>query len=61
MSLERRIGNLWGATGGSFAGMVYDSKYLAPSITTAQGGGRQPHIVVKENRYGVCEKHPGAS
>lgn len=44
---EIRLGNLFGATGGSFAGMVYDQKGLCPALNTMGGGGRQPHIVVR--------------
>ena len=42
---EKRLGNIFGATGGSYAGQVYDKDYLAPSLTTMQGGDRQPMIV----------------
>lgn len=42
---ECRLGNLNGATGGSYAGQVYDQDYLCPTLTDMQGGGRQPHIV----------------
>lgn len=43
---EKRLGNLNGFTGGSFAGMVYHPAWLSPSLTTMGGGGRMPHIVV---------------
>lgn len=42
---ECRLGNLNGATGGSYAGQVYDQDYLCPTLTDMQGVGRQPHIV----------------
>ena len=42
---EKRLGNIFGATGGSYAGQVYDTNYLGPSLTTMQGGDRQPMIV----------------
>ena len=32
--------------GGSFAGNVYTTDGLAPALTTATGGGRQPMIIV---------------
>ena len=35
---ERRIGNIFGATGGNHAGMVFDKNYLAPALSTMQGG-----------------------
>lgn len=48
---EMKIGNIFGATGGNYAGNVYDQDYLAPAINTAQGGYRQPIII-------ECEDHP---
>ena len=44
---EKKIGNLFGATGGNYAGNVYDKEYLAPVINTCQGGYREPMIVVE--------------
>lgn len=46
MDKEVRIGNIFGATGGNHAGMVYDKNGLSPTLNTMGGGGRQPHIVV---------------
>lgn len=37
MELER-LGNLYGKTGGNFAGNVYDKEKLAPTINTCSGG-----------------------
>ena len=50
---EKKIGNLFGATGGNYAGNVYDKNYLAPAINTCGGGYREPIIVeyVKERKY----------
>ena len=31
-----------------YAGAVFDIRGLAPALTTCQGGGREPHIVVQE-------------
>lgn len=31
--------------GTGYAGCVWDSKYISPTLTTMQGGGRQPHIL----------------
>lgn len=39
-----RLGNIYGFTGGSFAGMVYSTDGLSPSLNTSQGGGREPMI-----------------
>ena len=40
-----RLGSLFGHTGGSFAGLVYDPDGIAPTINTAQGGLRMPLII----------------
>jgi len=47
---EKRIGNLFGATGGNHAGMVFDQNYLAPALSTMQGGLRQPLIIISYER-----------
>lgn len=41
----RRIGNLFGATGGSFAGNIYDPRGLCPTINCSGGGWREPMII----------------
>lgn len=60
---ECRLANLNGATGGSYAGQVYDKDYLCPTLTDMQGGGRQPHIVeVKKldvNEFGFINNGTG--
>lgn len=46
---QRRLGNLYGddrRTG--FAGNVWDKNYISPSLTTMQGGMREPMIVDKQ-------------
>ena len=43
MRIER-VGNLFGFTGGSFAGMVYSGFGLAPTINICGGGMREPLI-----------------
>ena len=42
------LGNLYGFTGGSFAGMIYSPKGLCPTINTAGGGNREPMIAIYE-------------
>lgn len=42
---EMRIGNLFGATGGNHAGMVYDKDGLSPTLNAMLGGYRQPMII----------------
>lgn len=36
-----RVGNLYGFTGGSFAGMIYSPGGLCPTINTSRGGGKE--------------------
>lgn len=43
-----RIGNLFGHTGGSFAGNIYGIEGLCPTINTAGGGMREPMILEYE-------------
>lgn len=38
------LGSLYGH-GTSFAGAVWDKYLICPTITTSQGGGREPHIL----------------
>lgn len=45
MAELKRLGNLGGYSGGSFGGQVYGQDGLAPTINTAGGGDREPHIV----------------
>lgn len=45
MTRIMKIGNLFGATGGSFAGNIYDPAGLCPTINTAGGGMREPMII----------------
>lgn len=51
---EKKIGNLFGATGGNYAGNVYDRNYLAPTINTCGGGNREPMIVIYEEEKRKC-------
>ena len=46
----KRVGNIYGFTGGSYAGAVYDPEGIAPSIDTMSGGNRQPMIVAMRGR-----------
>lgn len=60
---EIRFGCLSNGTGGNFAGQVFDSNGLSPTLTDMQGGGRQPHIVeVKKldvNELGFIDNSTG--
>lgn len=42
------LGSLYG-NGTGFAGCVYSLKGICPALTTMQGGGREPHILVKND------------
>lgn len=46
----KRVGNIYGFTGGSYAGAVYDPEGIGPSIDTMSGGNRQPMIVAMRGR-----------
>ena len=46
---QRRLENLYGDDRGTgFAGNVWDKNYISPSLTTMQGGMREPMIVDKQ-------------
>ena len=45
METEQKIGNIFGFTGGNYAGNVYDKDHLSPTLNTMQGGCKQPMIV----------------
>lgn len=48
MKDERFLGSLYGH-GTGYAGAVWDKNSISPTLTTMQGGGREPHIMeVKE-------------
>lgn len=40
------LGSYYGR-GTGFAGAVWDKNYISPTLNTIQGGGREPHIIVK--------------
>lgn len=43
-----RCGNIFGFTGGSFAGNIYHPKGLCPTINCMGGGMREPMILLYE-------------
>lgn len=45
METEQKIGNIFGFTGGNYAGNVYDKDHLSPTLNTMQGGCKQPMII----------------
>lgn len=50
--MENRVlplGNIYGYTGGNYAGIVYDTKGLSPTLLTMQGGNKQPIILERNN------------
>lgn len=46
----KKLGNIYGATGGSYAGMVYDESGLSPGLNACEGGNRQVMIVAMRGR-----------
>lgn len=47
MEENRFLGNIYGH-GPGYAGAVWDKESIAPTLTTMQGGGREPMIVEAE-------------
>ena len=43
--IQRKLFNIYGATGGNFAGWVYDPVYIALCLSTMGGGNQQPIII----------------
>lgn len=43
--MERKLGNIFGYSGGNYAGNVYDQNYMCPTLNTMQGGYKQPMII----------------
>ena len=43
--MEQKIGNIFGFTGGNYAGNVYDKDHISPTLNTMQGGCKQPMII----------------
>lgn len=50
--MEVRLGNIFGFSGGNYAGNVYDKDFLAPTLNTMQGGCKQPMIIANINPSG---------
>lgn len=42
---EIKLGNIYGFTGGNYAGNVYDRGGISPCMSTFQGGNQQPMVV----------------
>lgn len=56
----KKLGNIYGFDGGSYAGNVYSSEYISPTINTMGGGNREPMIVAMRGRNPDnlrCEAH----
>lgn len=58
-----RLGNIYGEhCGTGFAGNVWDTEAISPTLMTMQGGNRQPMIMVKEaTKQGYAEAYEGDS
>ena len=48
--IQKRLGGMWDGETKHQAGSVWDKNNLAPTLDTAQGGGREPHIIEDNNR-----------
>lgn len=51
--MEQKIGNIFGFTGGNYAGNVYDKDHLSPTLNTMQVGCKQP-MIVETNQIPKC-------
>lgn len=45
---EIKITNIYGYTGGNYAGNVYATTGLCPTLNTMSGGNRMPFVLIKE-------------
>ena len=48
--IQKRLGGMWDGKTKHQAGSVWDKNNLAPTLDTAQGGGREPLIIEDNNR-----------
>lgn len=55
---SKRLGGLWDGETTHQAGSVWDSNGMSPTLDTAQGGGRMPHIIEEENNNTVISEKP---
>ena len=46
----KRLGNIYGHTGGSFSGNVYGIDGIAPTLNCMGGGNRMPLILTEDER-----------
>ena len=46
----KRLGNIYGRTGGSFSGNVYGINGIAPTLNCMGGGNRMPLILINDER-----------
>ena len=46
---SKRLGGLWDGKTTHQAGSVWDTNGMSPTLDTAQGGGRMPHIIEEKN------------
>lgn len=56
---EKKIGNLYGFSGGNYAGNVYEKNNLCPTINTCQGGGKQPMLIDNPKQLGFMDSGTG--
>lgn len=46
----KKIGNIYGYTGGSFSGNVYDTSGISPTLTNMGSGGNRQPLIIEKNR-----------
>lgn len=54
---QRKLFNIYNATGGNFAGWVYDPSCIAPCLSTMGGGNQQP--LITENMTEIINRPHG--
>ena len=57
--MEVRLGNIFGFTGGNYAGNVYDQNYMCPTLHTMQGGGYKQPMIVEANSIRMVRTEQG--
>ena len=53
---EKRLFNIYGDFGTGWAGNVWDSDFIAPTLKTMQGGGQQPMVIANKRLNSLIEK-----
>ena len=57
--MEKKLGNIYGYTGGNYSGNVYDKNFDCPTLNTMQGGCKQPMVLENVKQLGFIENGTG--